>query len=136
MNIFLNFTEQYSLSKTLRFELKPIGATLENLKKQQGYDPVLQTFLKDQEIEDAYQVIKPVFDALHEDFITRSLESEELKQIDITHYRSLRSQLRSTDKKENAYKSLEKDLEKEQTRLRSIIGDSYITTGDYFASLV
>lgn len=136
MKIFSNFTEQYGLSKTLRFELKPIGATLENLKKQQGYDPILQTFLKDQEVEDAYQVIKPVFDALHEDFITRSLEHEELKQIDITHYRSLRAQLRSTDKKESTYKSLEKDLEKEQAHLRSIIGSSYLTTGDYFASLV
>jgi len=34
MNSFSNFTNLYSLSKTLRFELKPIGKTLEYIEKE------------------------------------------------------------------------------------------------------
>lgn len=30
-----NFINQFSLSKTLRFELKPVGRTLETIKEQQ-----------------------------------------------------------------------------------------------------
>ena len=50
----------------------------ENLK----YEESFKTFLKDQDIEDAYQILKPVFDIIHENFITKSLESEEAKKID------------------------------------------------------
>ena len=34
MNVFKQFTGLYSLSKTLRFELIPIGKTLENIEKK------------------------------------------------------------------------------------------------------
>ena len=34
MNSYLDFTGLYPLSKTLRFELKPIGKTLENIEKK------------------------------------------------------------------------------------------------------
>jgi CRISPR-associated protein Cpf1 len=36
MQSILNFTHQYQLSKTLRFELVPIGKTRENIEKK-GY---------------------------------------------------------------------------------------------------
>lgn len=84
--IFEQFTNQYSLSKTLRFELKPVGKTLENMKEHFEYNPDLQTFLKDQRIEDAYQLLKPIIDDIHEEFITQSLESDEAKNIDFSGY--------------------------------------------------
>lgn len=94
-SVFENFTNKYSLSKTLRFELKPEGKTLENMKIHLGYDKDLQTFLKDQAIEDAYQALKPVFDFLHEEFITDSLTSEGAKGLDFSpylkHYRERKS---------------------------------------------
>lgn len=83
-----NFTQLYSLSKTLRFELRPIGETLENMRQHFKYDQDLQTFLVDQEIENAYLKLKPIFDALHEEFITESLESEASKTLDFSQYYS------------------------------------------------
>jgi transposase len=57
------------------------------------YDENLQTFLLDQQIEDAYQVLKPVFDNIHEEFITKSLENDEAKKIDFSKYEELKKAL-------------------------------------------
>jgi CRISPR-associated protein Cpf1 len=93
---FNQFTGLYSLSKTLRFELRPVGKTLENMRNRvfvdkngnnkKDYDPALQTFLKDQSIEDAYQYLKPYFDKLHEEFITDSLNSDTARRLDFSDY--------------------------------------------------
>ncbi|MCF7917609.1 type V CRISPR-associated protein Cas12a/Cpf1 [Candidatus Gracilibacteria bacterium] len=109
-NIFSKFTNLYSLSKTLRFELKPVGKTLENMKKQLEYDEELQTFLYDQEIENAYQTLKPVLDQIHEEFITRSLESKEAREIDFSEFFE-------------KYKTQEDD--KGEKTLRKAIGETY-----------
>jgi len=86
MKIFEEFTNLYALSKTLRFELKPVGRTLENMKNHFEYDKEIQTFMKDQRIEDAYQVLKPIIDDIHEEFIDSSLTSKEAKNIDFSRY--------------------------------------------------
>ncbi|NJK71824.1 MAG: hypothetical protein HC932_06370 [Thermales bacterium] len=85
-SIFSKFTNLYSLTKTLRFELKPVGKTLENMKNNLGYDIDLQTFLKDQEIEDAYNLIKPELDKIHEEFINEALTLNEDSDIDFESY--------------------------------------------------
>jgi len=85
-NIFKEFTNQYELSKTLRFELKPIGETLDNMKNHLKYDKKLQTFMKDQDIENTYQALKPIIDDIHEEFINASLESQKAKGIDFSEY--------------------------------------------------
>ncbi len=51
-NKFNDFNKLYSLSKTLRFELKPIGKTRENIEKNNP------SFIKDKEIKEAYQILK------------------------------------------------------------------------------
>lgn len=107
---FSQFTNKYSLSKTLRFELKPVGKTLEKMKTNFAYDQDLQTFLKDQKIEDAYQALKPFIDEIHEKFITSSLESERAKKIDFTSYFE-------------AYKAKKDD--KGEKNLRKEIGELY-----------
>lgn len=94
------FTNQYSLSKTLRFELVPQGKTRENMNTQFEYDSDMQTFLKDQRIEDAYQTLKPVLDGIHEEFITESLESEQAKGIDFVAYADMYTKLHNENKKE------------------------------------
>ncbi len=114
---FSQFTNQYGLSKTLRFELKPIGKTLENMRENLQYDKDMQTFLKDQNIEDAYQTLKPVLDKLHEDFITQSLEYGEAKQIDFSEYFE-------------KYKKQEDD--KGEKGLREKIGKTYEAGEKYF----
>lgn len=109
--IFDAFSNQYALSKTLRFELKPVGKTLENMRDHLRYDKSLQTFMADQEIEDAYQILKPVFDLLHEEFITDSLESTIAQKIDFSQY------LEQYKRKE--------DLKNLESSLRTALGKTY-----------
>jgi CRISPR-associated protein Cpf1 len=96
-SLFDNFVNKYALSKTLRFELKPYeeeegkSKTRRNLKKMTDINAnsVFSNFLHDQEIEDSYQILKPVFDKIHEEFITNSLRSKEAKEMDFSEYFNL-----------------------------------------------
>jgi len=116
-SVFEDFTRKYALSKTLRFELKPVGKTRENMAKNLEYDDTLQTFLADQKIEDAYQILKPVFDKIHEEFITKSLESAKAKEINFSEYFNLyKKQKAEQDKDER--KKLDKPIGDEEKRLR------------------
>lgn len=118
---FDDFTNLYSLSKTLRFELRPVGKTIENMREHLRYDEYLQTFLADQEIEDAYQALKPLFDSSHEEFITDSLESEIAKNIDFSEYLKI-----YRDKKNLK----EKDFESHEKLLRNQLGETYTEAGE------
>lgn len=88
------FTNLYQLSKTLRFELKPIGKTaktfqrwLEEMNKAELVgDNDGNLFLKDKKIQNAYLAIKPIMDKLHEQLIEMALLSKEAKQIDFSEY--------------------------------------------------
>lgn len=114
-HVFEQFTNKYSLSKTLRFELRPYGKTREQMNEHLKYDSSLETFLKDQSIEDAYQILKPVLDEVHEMFINKSLE---FVNIDFSRYFEVYS------KKE--------DLGKEEKSLREAIGKTYDNGEIYF----
>lgn len=130
-SIFDNFTRQYSLSKTLRFELKPIGKTRENMDANLEYDENLRTFLADQKIEDAYQVLKPVFDKIHDEFITKALGSATAKEIDFSGYFNLyKKQKNEQDKDER--KKLDKPIQNEEKRLRKEFEKFYLIAGDEF----
>lgn len=63
-----NFTNLYPLSKTIRFELRPIGETLNNF---------LQSGLLEKDIHraESYQHMKRIIDDYHKHFIERSLEN-------------------------------------------------------------
>ncbi len=116
MAVFDNFTNLYSLSKTLRFELKPEGKTLDNMREHLGWNKDLQTFFADQEIEDAYQTLKPLSDKLHEEFINDSLNSEQAKNIDFSEYLM-------------EYKA-KKDLQNAEKKLREEVGKAFIEAGE------
>ena len=63
-----DFTGLYSLSKTLRFELKPVGKTAENAEK-------LKEFLEhDERRSKSYVIVKRLIDLIHKDIIQNSLE--------------------------------------------------------------
>jgi CRISPR-associated protein Cpf1 len=63
-NIFSKFTNKYSLSKTLRFELKPVGKTKQNIESA--------GFLEsDEKMSDEYVEIKKIIDRYHKAFIER-----------------------------------------------------------------
>jgi len=133
-SIFDNFTNQYSLSKTLRFELKPEGNTLKKMKENLEYDSDLQTFLADQKIEDAYQILKPVFDKIHEEFITKSLKSIKAKKIDFSPYFDLyKKQKEEQDKQKK--KNFEKLIQNEEKKIRERFEELYKITGEKFKAV-
>ena len=90
MKTYSDFTNLYSVSKTLRFELKPIGKTKETFKQwlqeMNSTNEEGNLFAKDKKIKDAYLAIKPIMDSLHEQFIEMSLISDEAKKIDFSEY--------------------------------------------------
>ncbi len=115
-SIFKNLTNQYSLSKTLRFELRPHPLT-------SGLDEIISI---DTGIKKLYEnEMKPLFDTLHFDFISQSLAqvefpTEKLESV-LNKYRSL---------KEQKTKGIEKELEGSLQELRTIITDTFESTGN------
>jgi len=107
MNIFEKFTNQYSLSKTLRFELKPIGKTQSLLEKN-------HIFEIDELIQKKYEATKPYFDRLHREFINEALQNAVLTNLEgyfeiFTNWKK--------DKKEFQ----KKELQKKEAELRKEI---------------
>lgn len=94
--IFDKFTKKYSLSKTLRFELKPMPQTrkflqMDELEKE-------KIFPKDREKAEKYQILKYYLDLLHRDFINSALTKFKKERID---FAKVFEQL-SKDKEDNS----------------------------------
>ena len=64
---FEQFTKVYPLQKTLRFELKPIGKTKENIEKSGLLE-------QDQHRADSYVQVKNIIDEYHKAFIESVLD--------------------------------------------------------------
>lgn len=69
-----NFTNQYSLSKTLRFELIPEGKTLEHIEKKKLIE-------QDQERASSYKKMKKIIDDFHKDFIELAMSQVQLTKL-------------------------------------------------------
>jgi len=105
---FEKFVNLYELSKTLRFELKEVGETLNNLEK----DSIIQ---KDKEVEENYNKIKVFFDSLHREFVKQSLENWYLNEIE-NFYNSYIELNKTQENKKN--KTLQKEFEKASKSLK------------------
>ncbi|MEK7142190.1 MAG: type V CRISPR-associated protein Cas12a/Cpf1 [Patescibacteria group bacterium] len=104
---FSDFTNLYSLSKTLRFELKPVGKTQQILEKE-------NVFAKDKLIQEKYQKTKPYFDRLHLEFIDEALRGVTLTGLD-EYFEILKNWQKDKKNKEaqRAYKNKLQELRKE-----------------------
>ena len=79
-------TKLFKVTKTIRFELRPIGKTLENLKKN-------KTIFKDEKINSDFQQVKLWLDDLHKEYIEKTLQKlsentnfkEEIKKYEEIH---------------------------------------------------
>ncbi len=69
------FTNLYSLSKTLRFELIPQGKTLENIQHQ-------GLLIKDETRAESYKKVKKIIDEYHKDFINKALDGLQLSGLE------------------------------------------------------
>lgn len=86
IDIWDDMTNQYSLSKTLRFELKPVDGDGNYIQPDEAVRFLAEVIKKDQEIKKAYIALKPVLDKIHEQVIDESLNSEKAKEIDFSKY--------------------------------------------------
>ncbi|MDH5719930.1 MAG: type V CRISPR-associated protein Cas12a/Cpf1 [Spirochaetia bacterium] len=84
--IWDNFTQRYKVQKTLRFELKPVGKTEENIKKHNIIESHWEnghniTSGKDKDLADNYKVLKKAMNKMHQLFISKALDYEILSKI-------------------------------------------------------
>lgn len=70
-----NFINQYSLAKTLRFELKPVGKTLEHIEAK-------GLLAQDEVRSEEYKEVKTVIDKYHKAFIDEALENLLLSKLE------------------------------------------------------
>lgn len=105
--MFNNFTNLYSLSKTLRFELKPVGNTQQMLEDN-------QVFQKDKNKQKAYKEIKPYFDRLHREFVDEALANANLNNLN-EYYKDFKAYKHDKKNKplENKIKARRETLRKE-----------------------
>lgn len=75
MNSLRQFTNLYSKSKTLRFELKPVGETLENIQRSGIIE-------RDTVRAENYRKMKKTIDEFHKSFIDRALTGAKLTKLD------------------------------------------------------
>ncbi|MEW6527947.1 MAG: type V CRISPR-associated protein Cas12a/Cpf1 [Spirochaetota bacterium] len=68
-----DFTNLFSLQKTLRFELKPVGKTLENIK-------IAEILEHDEDLADKYEIVKKIIDRFHRKHIDEALSLADLKE--------------------------------------------------------
>lgn len=108
-NVFEGFTGQYSLSKTLRFELRPQGRT-------QEYIDVRGIIGEDEARDRDYETVKKAIDEYHKGFMERSLRRLELKGLD--EYCDLMFK-RERSEKEN------RELEKQEENLRKQVVECF-----------
>lgn len=102
--MFQEFTNQYQLTKTLRFELKPIGKTLEYIEAK-------GLLAQDLERAEDYKVIKEVIDKYHKDFIESSLST--LVFDDLARFEELYLESKKDDKEQKEFEKLQESLRKQ-----------------------
>lgn len=113
MKAFENFTGLYTLSnKTLRFELKPIGKTLEYIEKNELLE-------RDKHRAESYVKVKKIIDSYHKQFIEDSLRDFKLKYNkegkkdsleEYFYYYKLKSR---DDKQKKDFEEIQKNLRKQ-----------------------
>jgi CRISPR-associated protein Cpf1 len=99
MQHFEKFTNQYQLSKTLRFELKPVGNTLDNIQKK---DLISKDNLRAQ----SYAEMKKTIDQFHKYFIEIALKNANLS--DLIEFEALYNENVENKKDDNYKKKFDK----------------------------
>ncbi len=100
------FTNLYSLSKTIKFELKPVGKTLEFINKNGLLD-------QDEHRADSYIKVKKIIDDYHKAFIEISLRDFKLKYDDIEAYFSYYVIKNKEENQKKAFANIQTSLRKQ-----------------------
>ncbi|HMT00919.1 MAG TPA: type V CRISPR-associated protein Cas12a/Cpf1 [Candidatus Absconditabacterales bacterium] len=107
-------TNLYSLNKTLRFELKPVGNTRELIESK-------DFFKNDEEKAENYQFMKEKMDKIHRNYIQKSLETIKMLPIlDQTEQKRLKKE----------------DIKNELKSLRSFISAAFVSVKDLLSNKI
>ncbi|WP_418181346.1 type V CRISPR-associated protein Cas12a/Cpf1 (plasmid) [Aliarcobacter lanthieri] len=98
------FANQYPLSKTLKFELKPIGATREFIEKKGLIE-------EDETRSEDYKKVKIFIDDYHKHFISQSLNG--IKLFGLDNYENLFFKQEKDEKDSQEFKKTQEDLRKQ-----------------------
>ena len=131
-NLYQDMHRFYSVSKTLKFELIPIGKTKENFEKY---------FLKaDEDRSEKFKIVKSYCDKLHKYFIDRCLsdfeksENESFKE-ELDKYFLLFKEKKTSSIKENDKKTNDKEINDEfkkiKTKLRKMVSKTFTKDSEY-----
>ncbi|MBR6436064.1 MAG: type V CRISPR-associated protein Cas12a/Cpf1, partial [Thermoguttaceae bacterium] len=121
-SIFDKFTGQYTVSKTIRMELRPIGKTLDHIKQ-------LKLVSEDEVRADKYKKIKPLIDDYHKWFIDEVLREDKGTLPTQKDWESLGEAIKKyQDKKSD---DARKELEKNQKNLRAAIAKAFKTSPSF-----
>jgi len=115
MGLFDNFTNQYQLSKTLRFELVPVGETLSLLKNDEnGESQNLLEYLlhEDNILQKEYTVVKKLIDEYHKEFIDKSLNGFYLDKNKIEDFENLFRKESKDDNEKKQFNVIKAELRK------------------------
>ena len=115
MNNLANFTNLYSLSKTLRFELIPQGKTLEYIQNK-------GLLVQDNQRAESYKKVKKIIDEFHKAFIKSSLKDCKLNNELLASYFFYYKLKRDETQK--------KKFEELQTKLRKEIAEQFTNLKD------
>ena len=119
--IFKNFTHRFEISKTLKFELKPVGVT-KDLLEQDGI------FNEGRDWKNKYEKSKQFFDRLHREFVQEALLGVVFDDMDtyLETYRAWRRE--STDEKSaEALRTKENELRKNISQAFDTLAKQWIT---------
>ncbi len=123
MKTFNDLTGLYSLSKTLRFELKLVGKTKDNIETK-------GIIAQDEKRAEEYKKVKDIIDRYHKKFIEMCLANLKLKTISdgnndsLKEYVTLASKANKDEKEDNDFKDV-------KTALRKQIVDAFKKGGSY-----
>lgn len=98
-----SFIGKYPLSKTLRFELRPIGQTLSHIEKKGLLD-------EDAHRAESYKKVKKLIDSYHKDFIEKALVNLQLSGL--LDYADLYNQSNKNEAQQKAFVKLQSELRK------------------------
>lgn len=112
MSNFKDFTHLYQLSKTLRFELRPIGETLKHFNESGILD-------HDETRAESYKKVKKLIDRYHKEFMEEALRNfefqmdEKKQKNSLGEYSSLYSIKKRTEAQDKDFKEVRENLRKQ-----------------------
>ena len=114
------FTNKYSLTKTLRFELKPVGKTIKHINKNRFIE-------KDEQKEKEFNQVKKIMDEFYKYFIEKSLNDLKIDTSELESFEKTYTALK-VDRNND---SLRKEYAKTQTKIRKSVYGQIKKTDDF-----